>query len=98
VNLLLERAKKERLIWDKAAGIYADLSKWPDACYYVKCANNKCGQIHGFYGTFAEARRHPLCPLCHSKSVTKLKKDVARVDEPVKPKARARAVVEALLA
>jgi len=85
-------------VWDNAQGIYADLSRWPEASYYVKCANDKCGQIHGFYQTFAEARAKRLCPLCHAKDIGRLKKEIAKVDEPEKPKARARAVVEAILA
>lgn len=95
---LFERKKAKRLIWDQAKGIYADLSRWPAASYYVKCANQKCGQVHGFYKTFDEARAKRLCPLCHSKDIAKLQKEVAKVDEPEKPKARAKAVVEALLA
>jgi len=98
VNELLERKKQKRLSWETAQGIYADLSRWPGASYYVKCANKKCGQVHGFYKTFDEARSKRLCPLCHSKDIAKLQKEVARVDEPEKPKRRAQAVVEALLA
>jgi hypothetical protein len=81
-----------------SSGIFADFGDGFDKPkYYCKCPN--CHYVHGHYKTPREAILKKLCPLCDSRGIEKLKKEVRDVDvrKPVRPLPPQRMWVESLV-
>jgi hypothetical protein len=80
--LIQERAKRSEP-WNSTKGIYADFSAGFDKPkYYCRCPN--CNYVHGHYTSPREAILKRRCPGCDRTSIEKLKKEIRKVDEPVK--------------
>jgi hypothetical protein len=80
VSATAELLEKEKVSqdWTSNAGLYANLSRWPNEVeYYIKCP--KCGQVHGKYKTMRDAHDHRLCDACNVKAVDAIKKEVRQV-------------------
>lgn len=81
--LIQEKVKSEP--WNSTRGIYADFSKGFDKPkYYCRCPN--CNYVHGDYKTPQEAISKRHCPACAHRRITKLQKEIRKVDEPVRRK------------
>lgn len=71
-----------RLLSEKGTGIFVKhLRSGP--IYTCKCPT--CGTLHGAFKSFPEAQANLKCRQCHRTAVDKLKKEVAKVEEPEKP-------------
>jgi hypothetical protein len=80
IVILVCEKKSPAPYWSHAHGIYADLSHWPKSIdYYVKCP--ECGNVHGTYKNWSEARINRLCDTCQFEKVEKAKKELAKLGE-----------------
>lgn len=79
---LFEQARYAPL-WSGTSGIYANLSKYPEVEYYVKCP--KCGNVHGDYASMKEAHLRRLCKVCELEKTNKLKDWIHDVVYPEEP-------------
>jgi len=79
---LFEQARYAPL-WSGTSGIYANLSKYPEVEYYVKCP--KCGNVHGDYASMKEAHLRRLCKVCELEKTNKLKDWIHGVVYPETP-------------
>jgi hypothetical protein len=85
VVILLQEKTRESEPWNSTRGIYADFSDGFDKPkYYCKCPN--CRYVHGHYKTPQEAIHKRLCQLCDARGIENLRKEIRKVDEPVKRK------------
>jgi hypothetical protein len=67
---------------ERGSGIYVKHLR-NRSIYTCKCPT--CGTLHGGYPSFEEAAMNQKCRRCNRNAVEKLKKEVAKVDEPEKP-------------
>lgn len=97
-QILLQEKVKQSEPWNSTKGIYADFSQGFDKPkYYCRCPN--CNFVHGHYMSPREAISKRMCPGCAAGDIEKLKKEIRKVDEPVRPKRMepARIFVESLV-
>ena len=82
----LKEAKKDKDPWWSGKGIYTSYNREWEPRYYSRCP--KCRVVHGNFKTPQEAVAKRLCGVCNLKAIEKLKGDVEKSLEPVKPKQR----------
>jgi hypothetical protein len=80
VDLLIERSLGN--LEEKGTGIFVKHLRNGDI-YTCRCPT--CRTYHGGYRDFVEAQAHLKCRRCNRNAVEKLKKEVAKVDEPETP-------------
>ncbi len=71
-------------IEERASGVFRKVLDNGREVYTCKCP--VCGNLHGGYRTFDEARAHLKCREHFRNEVEKTKKDIQKVDEPEKPR------------